>query len=254
MPGPTRNRRLGAPAAFNPRNYGAGTLRGWFRAGSISLNDGDAISTWPDSSGLGNDATNAGGIRPVYKTSILNGKPAVLFTRASSQYLIANGIAAAASGSDLPVTAVMVIQPVTLSTGVTHVFAGWGTSALANPRFWFYSNNGQYNVIRRDDAATQLTGSVAGETTSPQVLTYRFSGTACQIYRDGTALASAMALDVGTITLDRFTIGANLQAAVAANFYDGYVMDMVIYAADLSTGDRSAVERGLAAPYNLTVA
>lgn len=43
------------------------------------LNDGDPVSTWPDSSGNGHDVTAAGTARPLYKTNILNGKPVVRF-------------------------------------------------------------------------------------------------------------------------------------------------------------------------------
>jgi hypothetical protein len=52
----------------------------WLKADALSLNDDDPVATWPDSSGQGNDASQAtAGQRPKYKTNIINGKPAVLF-------------------------------------------------------------------------------------------------------------------------------------------------------------------------------
>lgn len=63
---------------FNPSDYGTVSL--WLKANALSLNDGDAVATWPDSSGNGNDATQGtAGQRPVYKANILNALPAVRF-------------------------------------------------------------------------------------------------------------------------------------------------------------------------------
>ncbi len=56
-------------------------LTGWLKADAITGQvDGNAISTWADSSGSGNDASQATGAnQPIYKTSILNSKPVLRF-------------------------------------------------------------------------------------------------------------------------------------------------------------------------------
>lgn len=55
-------------------------LVGWWKADAITgLADGDAVSTWADSSGNGLDATQTGTARPTYKTGILNSLPVVRF-------------------------------------------------------------------------------------------------------------------------------------------------------------------------------
>lgn len=66
-------------AYFTPDQLTGLTL--WLKADSITANDGDALSTWSDSSGNGNDATNSGaaGTKPAYKLTYTNGKPAVTF-------------------------------------------------------------------------------------------------------------------------------------------------------------------------------
>lgn len=44
------------------------------------LNDGDPITTWPDASGLGNDAVQTSeSLKPTYKAAIVNGLPVVRF-------------------------------------------------------------------------------------------------------------------------------------------------------------------------------
>ena len=60
----------------------------WLKADAITgLADSDPVATWPDSSGNGYDAAQGTpGNQPLYKTGILNGKPAVLFD-GSTDYL-----------------------------------------------------------------------------------------------------------------------------------------------------------------------
>lgn len=75
-------------AAFTGRRRATGNsfpggvagVRGWWKADALSLNNNDLVTTWTDSSGNGWDMSNAGGVvRPVYKTNILNSKPAIYF-------------------------------------------------------------------------------------------------------------------------------------------------------------------------------
>jgi len=77
-----RNRRLvasyGGGSAFSPASIAG--LQLWLDASQITgLNDGDAVTTWPDLSGNGNNATQAtGSKKPTYQTSEQNGRPGVL--------------------------------------------------------------------------------------------------------------------------------------------------------------------------------
>lgn len=64
-------------------------LAAWFRADSLSnLANGAPIATWPDLSGLGNDATQANAAqRPTFSSTAFHGLPGVHFNSASSTYL-----------------------------------------------------------------------------------------------------------------------------------------------------------------------
>jgi len=55
-------------------------LKLWLEADTLAgLNDGDTVASWLDLSGNSNDFTAAGTSKPLFKTNILNGRPAVLF-------------------------------------------------------------------------------------------------------------------------------------------------------------------------------
>lgn len=72
---------------FPPKSFSG--LEAWWKADSLSLNDGDLISTWTDSSGSGRDVTNgaASVTPPVYKTNIFGGYPAVRFAGHLTNFL-----------------------------------------------------------------------------------------------------------------------------------------------------------------------
>lgn len=71
--------RKGAWPQDFPKTISGLTL--WFAADRLTgFNDGDAVTTWPDLSGNGYDVTQAtAGNKPLYKTNIFKGKPALLF-------------------------------------------------------------------------------------------------------------------------------------------------------------------------------
>ena len=106
----------------------------WLKADAITgVNNGAALATWPDSSGLGNNATQTTtGIQPTYVTGDLNGEPAVRFTSASSQYM---NIGAGFNGAFNTLTEIAVLKGANaLSLFQTEPF--WGDNLV----FDSYSN------------------------------------------------------------------------------------------------------------------
>ncbi len=60
-------------------------LFSWWKADSLSLSNDDLVETWGDSSSNSYSVTASGGARPQFKTNLWNGKPAIYF--GGSQYL-----------------------------------------------------------------------------------------------------------------------------------------------------------------------
>lgn len=67
------------PSTFNPATLAG--IKLWLKADAITgLTDGQAVSSWIDSSGNGFNATQGNGsYQPIYKTNIKNGLPVVRF-------------------------------------------------------------------------------------------------------------------------------------------------------------------------------
>lgn len=88
----------GAPSLWTP----VGTIV-WYKADAITgVSNGSTFTSWPDSSGNSNPATNAspcnvGGSNPTYETNIQNSLPAGLF--AGAQCLVSSTFAASSSST-----------------------------------------------------------------------------------------------------------------------------------------------------------
>lgn len=63
-----------------PRVLGSGSLRLWFKADQLTLNNGDGIAAWSDVSGYGNHISQANAIqRPIFRLNQVNGYPTAEF-------------------------------------------------------------------------------------------------------------------------------------------------------------------------------
>jgi hypothetical protein len=82
------------PNTFQPSDIAG--LIAWYKADSISQSDGTGVASLPDSSGNGNTITNTSDPnQPIFKTSIVHGKPVLRFSGA--QWLAATGAVVDAS-------------------------------------------------------------------------------------------------------------------------------------------------------------
>lgn len=239
QPGPATMRRDMPSGAFTPLAIAG--LKFWVKADQLSLNDNDPVSTWLDQSGLGNDATQSGGNRPTHKTNIQNGKPMVLHAPASSQYMRANGVAAAFSGTDLPASIFAVVKADAL--GAQRTTASFGRIASTTPFFRLIQSAGNAWITgRRDDASSAKSASGGTVDTNAHLIASVFTGTTVTLYDNGAGIGSAnQDLDVGALTLDAFAIGA-LARGTPVEFFSGYIGEILVYDSALSTTDRQRIE------------
>ncbi len=224
-----------AAAPFDPLSITGCKL--WLKADALVLNDGDAVSTWTDSSGNANHATGITTTRPLYKTGIINGKPAVLFD-GTDDFLTMT-----ANPTIQPLTTFVVTQP-TLNTasqkGYATIVCGAGTNtffivAKLSTNFW-----GTFTVSDLSSGNALVSGTpYLLETTCDTGTTY--------IYQRGLQVNTTNFAEAGTGatgSLGKDTINAGRE-------YAGYIAEEIVYNTVLSTANRQYVENGLIAKYAL---
>jgi hypothetical protein len=229
MPNPIMNRRVVLAATFAPTDISG--LKLWLKADSLALSDGDPVTTWPDSSGQGNNAAQAtGSKKPTYKASIQNGRPAVRF----------DGVDDALKVSSITLPTFFTIFVAGRFTNAAPMFVEQSADANANDGFYFYGNNGNIAVIRRTSAhSANGAANWMGSTAAIVGLTYDGTHAVRRNGADVTITGTAGTTRPNSnVTADLF-LGSRNEASI---FSSGDFFEILIYGSPLSSADRLRVE------------
>jgi prepilin-type N-terminal cleavage/methylation domain-containing protein len=205
-------------------------LIAWYKADALTLNNGDPVSSWTDSSSVLNHATQSGSSRPTFVTNIANYLPVVRFDGSDDYLQLGSTIATVR-------TLIVVMK--------------WGAT-MSN-----------YCPIVGDTEVTYGSRFAGDIDSSNKILGPAFS----QIL-NGTAYNNGASVAPGGILKDRanfqiavFTTTANMRfntisadrPATLARFTKGDYAEIIVYNTVLSTTDRKAVEAYLSYKYNIPI-
>lgn len=252
-PGATQNVELDLELGYDPGAPSAiGGLQLWLKADSIvSLNDGDPVDTWEDSSPNGNDATAT--LRPTFKENVIGSKPGLLFdgvddfmeVAANGGMQSANYTIFAVIKTGASVAGSVLAEDYALSgapdNNVRYEFGYWFDAVGSGDRFGV----GHFNT-------TWLTAYKAANDTANTAHIYagRYDGAALKLYESGTEVASTTGT-LATAGARRWWVGRRHDEAVGTEpYFKGHILELIVYDSALSTTDRQAVEAYLAAKYS----
>jgi hypothetical protein len=214
-------------------------LVAWFKADAISgKNDGDAISSWTDSSGNTNHAVQAtGSLQPLYKTAIQNGKPVVRFD-GTDDYVQFGDASALTAGTGF-IVAKANADPAAASTnaGLWHL----GTHA-ATPTFYPFTDSNVYDAFGTD--SRKSTGNPTPTLAAFNVYTVSSAAGAWTSWFNGTQHFTTATNTVSFPTDPK--LGRGIAAGVALL---GDIGEFLLYNSALSAGNRQAVEAYLKAKW-----
>lgn len=222
-------------------------LKLWLKADAITgLVDGNSVTTWNDSSGLGNNATQSTAAnKPTYKTNIIGGYPVVRFD-GSNDFLTTPSISIGVF------TAFAVFKATTsspvyeqgISTGSASGFHLW--TGITTMRV---NKSGTSTAKNHPSGATWATDGV-----------WRMTS---QTY-NGTHASFLLWVNGSSVSLSDVTVASPGTAAVnnpvylgmrggSTNALNGDLAEIIIYDSSLSTADRQSVEAYLNQKYFSTV-
>lgn len=207
----------------------------WVKADQIpTLADGDPVSTWSDQSGNSRDLTQSGAARPIYKTSIQNGKPVVRFAAASSQHLDVVSYSPVSS-----MTVFMAVNP-DLSAGSRWMMgSGQVRGDIASGGFvWAVTGtptnstgvqSGSAGVWPDGPAPTSADNAI---TTGFQIMTLKFDGGAANNSKIFSNNAEIATVSGATVTVGRpLSLGCFRLTGDADffGFFTGDIAEVIIY-------------------------
>lgn len=210
----------------------------WLYADAITgLSDDDAVGTWADQSGNGNDATQGtAGQKPLYKTNIQNSLPVVRFDGTDDVMVVSDG----ASLQSAKITLFVACKPdatavydtiITKASGAWA--AGWGV---------FYDTAPTPDVQR--GWVNLYTGTLVYFTgwlnNTWACATLLFDQTDLESFKNGTSIMTDNDVNAINSVGEDILIGAYTTAGVGSLAMD--VGEIILYNTNLSAVDRSSVE------------
>ena len=222
-------RKLGGAsvAPFTPAAISGLTV--WLKADAITgKSDGDAMSSWTDSSGNGNHAVQATGAnQPLYKTGIVNGKPAVLFDDTNDKMVVAG----------LPVGVPLSVFVVYRNIG--GAFTDRRAVSDNGAGSWLI---GPHGGLHRAYVVGFLNGIAIDNALFVIAAVVQTGSGSTSFFANGAA--------GGTNTSDQPLTTLALSDAGAP--LNGYIAEVIYYSAALSAGQRAQVTNYLATKYAIT--
>lgn len=217
------------PSGFNPKSITG--LTAWFAADKITgVADGASLAAWPDSSGNGNNATQAtGGNQPTYYNTtaakLVNGLPAVWWAN-STDYMTTAAFATA-----LTVGTVFAVASIDNGGANTYVYDG-----IASNNRWALAYGFPGLGITQGGSAP-IQGSFTQGTTVHQY-TAGFAASSASFFNlDGVSVGTG---NIGAETLTGITLGAYY--GLQDYNYNGVMCEFLWYNSVLSPTDISKVE------------
>ena len=221
----------------------------WLRAESLQLGNGASVSAWDDLSGLGNHATQASSsARPTFAANAVNGRPAVRFTRSSSQQLLlpASGFSGLDTLRDFSVFIVCRWG----GQGSSGIFGAYKPGA-SNAHFEVENSGGQLRFRVADMNSIQSSGTMTVNAWCQVAGLMNSSGDTpiAKMFRDGV-LRGERTQNPGSAVLSNYT-NLMIGNSDSDRYFGGDIAEVLMFNRALSSRERVAVERLLAARYGL---
>lgn len=228
----------------------------WLKADALSLNDGDLVSTWTDSSAAPMTVSGTTTARPTYVTNVINGKPVVRF--GGAHYLKIPD-AASLRPSDITIISVfkrnastgawakLIQRPHYTDSTWSSPYSSWGVEARnSSGTAWGFYTASSGNVYN-----SAVTSSITEN--AFHLLTAIQSGASKTVYSDMSSVYSGTAtgaLNYGSYTGQQTWIGAG----PAGEYLNGDIAELIVYSSALSASNRAMAECYLNAKYALGLA
>lgn len=226
----------------------------WLDASQITgLSDGAAITTWGDASGNGlNPTQSVPGSKPTYRTSILNGKPAVRFDGSDDflVFLTPASMLAAAAKTFVFVYAARNVGSYEFAMATRVIYGGVDNSArgylaVADTRTI-------YNHAGAGSGESIVAGAMARSGAHLISLAVGANGSTPAHYRNGAALT----LTTNTLTTPNVELanGYTVVGRQSTAYAGGDLCELLVFGSVLSAANRQALEAYLSAKYSIALA
>jgi hypothetical protein len=241
---PRRSRMPGQPLG---QPFPLATLNRWYAADTESYANNDAVATWHDRSPNAYDATQGtAGYKPVFKTNILNGLPMILFDGSDDRL---TAVTTNLSGTAATIFGVT-YNPTAMAVGDNDTWISYmsttGAEQLRMDAVNLAAGNDILWAIAYDAAAYQASllaplGLAAVIDRAKVVALSIANGVDSRMFLNGAHLFTGPAPAWNMSAINNFTIGGVGYGANYAQFWAGYLGEILVYTTQLTNMEIGAV-------------
>ena len=218
----------------SPRNIGSPT----------STTVTDAVIAWADQSGNGNNANSNDFVsKPLFSSSSINSKPAVLFRDGSWMVTPANSI-----GSDGNITIFVALRN-NVEEESTKFLIKKGDSAAYENEVWAISLVEGFGFVDINEEAWSFSQYTLPASTS--ILTAISSGGESSVFRNGTSVGDPSTTAGVSPNSSSQSIGIGASNNGSYGGIDADIAEIIIYSRTLTTPERQEVEAYLNSKYQI---
>lgn len=236
----------GGGGSWSPADLGAALLA-WYKGDELAGSNGDPISTWPDDSGGGHDATQGtSDKRPTLAAADLNGKNAVRFTSSSQQALNLPNIFSGASAGSAYLIVKAAADPAASNASSGLMWMG-SVVSTQSATHWPYTSGTAYDAFGSTDRKTL--GNPTPSLASWRIAGFHSAAGDYGVRLDGNAFFSTGTNTVGWSSAPRIGQSAHSSSPI---YFNGWIAEAIFTTAKQSDADRQKVEGYLAHKWGLT--
>lgn len=206
-------------------------------ANSVITNSIGRVTEWKDLLAFAGSATTATETkRPFYRSSILNGRPAVRFNSMNREVLATHGTGVSYSNH----TVFVVAQP-TFHRGMDFVGNG-GVPANGGFLLYWFSGALRGHYWNGSGVGGAVDSTNPDYSLRPQVVCQRVDDSALTIYRNGVLSGSLAVPTAPGINAKDLVLGCRAENESGPTFFDGELGEVLVYNRALSDAERLQVE------------
>lgn len=216
-------------------------------AATISKNGSNQVSTWTDKSGLGNTVTQGTDAnKPVWTDATLNGKPVLVFTKASSNYM------AKTSPTSLSGMQKISIYSVIKYNNTTDVHVAFCLDDVTSGRSWAPDFGGGATLTHMyyESPVDSVYFSTTGTTAGYRLFKTTYNGaTGVSTIAFGSNSASDSSMTPSSLRSQTIPFAVGVEYSSGSpdvnRYLDGGIAEIIIYTDILSSSDDSNVQNYL---------
>lgn len=224
----------------------SGSNQIWFDANQLTLSNGNAVSSWTDFSGNGNNASQTTDSRkPTFMTNQINGRPVVNFNSSLKQFLQTGAISALNTNNQT-------IFLVSEGSAASHIGFICASNYTTFPQYCgIYRENNNVKAFTRNNL--NATKSVLfSNTASYNIINSVWDGSIISAFRNQTLIGSNNGANGSPIGHSRLVVGAD-PSNVGRYHFNGKIAEIIYYSSVLNNAESIIVNNYLAAKYNINI-